>query len=93
MFLCALAWLTFSLCVVGYASRFGGGTPFLRWPFALTMLWTLVSGLAAAAVVIESLRRAVRRWSSWSDTEHLRAVAILTVICLVVQWASLFAAS
>jgi hypothetical protein len=92
-FLCAVAWLVFSLCVVGYASRFGGGTPFLRWPFALTILWTLVSALAAAAVVVESLRRGVRRWSAWSDSQHLRAAAILALICLLVQWASLFAAS
>jgi predicted metal-dependent HD superfamily phosphohydrolase len=57
------------------------------------MLWTLLSALAAAAVVVESLRRAVRRWSAWSDTQHFRAVAILALICLLAQWASLFAAS
>lgn len=92
-FLCAAAWLLFSLCVVGYASRFAQGTPFLRWPFALTTLWTLASALAAAAVVVESLRRAVRRWSTWSDAQHFRAVAIMAVLCLIVQWAALLAAS
>jgi hypothetical protein len=91
--ICALAWLGLSLCVVGYASRFGQGTPFLRWPFALTVVWTLLSALAAASVVIESLRRAVRSWSSWNDRQHVRAVTIVALLCLIVQWIALFAAA
>jgi cell division protein FtsX len=89
----ALAWLAFSLCVVGYAAQSGKGVPFLRWPFALTAAWTAVSALAAAVVVVESLRRAVRGWADWSDEVHFRVVLIAGALCLTLQWACLVAAS
>jgi hypothetical protein len=88
----AAAWLVASLIAMLYSTQLGTGVPFLHWPFALTLAWTLLSAAAGAIVLTESLRRAVRRWAAWSGKQHLRAVLVLAVLLLLVQWARLILA-
>jgi hypothetical protein len=91
--LLALTWLALSLLVVELATRRAAGLPLLRWPLAVTVAWTLMSALACGAVLIESLRHAIRRWAALSDAEHFRRLLLLAALCLFFEWICLIAAA
>jgi hypothetical protein len=88
----ALLWLLFPLGLLLHEAVSRAGVPFLRWPFVLTLVWTLLSALASGVIVVEFLRQAVRHWTDWSDGKHLKVVLALAAMLFIVQWASLVAA-
>jgi hypothetical protein len=92
-FALALAWFVFALIFSVYRQRSGAALPFLHWPFAATLAWTLASALACGVVVAECLRSMGRRQVPWTARRHLWTALLLALTCFVVQWLSLAAAA